>query len=53
MASKKSIICGLLLQNYTSQQIQRLVDLLFDAKFDGDCGAIEREEGKTHLVANP
>jgi len=41
------------LLNRTSQQIQRLVDLLFDAKFDAEHGAIEREQGKTHLVANP
>ena len=53
MTSRKSIICILLLLNRTSQQIQWLVDLLFDAKFDAEYGAIEREEGKTHLVADP
>jgi hypothetical protein len=52
MTSKKSIITPKLL-NRTSQQIQRPVDLLFDAEFDAEYGAIEREEGKTHLVANP
>ncbi len=39
--------------NRTSQQIQWLVNFLFDAKFNAEYGEIERAEGESHLVADP
>ncbi len=34
------------------REIQRLIELLVDAKFDMERRAVEREYGHAHLVAN-
>ena len=41
-ARKTSLLLYTKLLDRTSQQIQWLVDLLFDGKFDAEHGAIER-----------